>query len=255
MTDEQRYGLTTESMRALAQNSAPLGGEHLKIGIFVCPGFIPMDIIGAHSVFGVVGAEIHLIWKNIELIEGFPAYPTMPTTTFADCPDDLDVLVVGMIPPEMMADPTVIQFFADQGKQAKHIIATCSGPLVIGAAGLLKGRRATSNSNVLEYLADLGATPVSGSDVVIDGPIYTSGPATGSFDASLLLLANLLGEQLARLVELMLEYDPRPPFGTGTPELAGPELAEQGRLAMLEMNTAYHRAAVAGYARHGGTES
>ncbi|MGF6171861.1 DJ-1/PfpI family protein [Ensifer sp. 4252] len=249
MTDEQRYGLSTDSMRALAANFTPPGGRRLKIGIFVCPGFIPMDIIGAQSVFGIVGAEIHLIWKRIELVEGFPAYPTMPTTTFADCPDDLDAVVVGMIPPEMVADPDVIDFFLHQGKKAKNIIATCSGVLVVGAAGLLKGRRATSNANVVGYLADLGATPIPGSDVVIDGNLYTSGPATGSFDASLLLLAALCSEDVARYVELALEYDPRPPFKTGTPELAGSELAERGRQDMLPFNSAFHRASVAAYGR------
>ena len=249
MTDEQRFGLSTDSMRALAARFEPPGGRRLKIGIFVCPGFIPMDIIGAQSVFGIAGAEIHLIWKRIELVEGFPAYPTMPTTRFEDCPDNLDALVVGMIPPEMMADPEVIDFFVTQGRNAKNIIATCSGTLVIGAAGLLRGRRATSNANVVAYLSDLGAIPVKGSDVVVDGNIYTSGPATGSFDASLILLGHLLGEEVAKLAELTLEYDPRPPFKTGTPELAGPELAERAHLAMLDVNTAYHRAAVAGYRR------
>lgn len=249
MTDEKRYGLTTDFMRTFAADFTPPGGERLKVGIFVCPGFVPMDIIGAQSVFGIVGAEIHLIWKRIELVEGFPAYPTMPTTTFADCPDDLDVIVVGMVPPEMAADQEVIDFFIDQGNKAKHVMATCSGVLVVGAAGLLTGKRATANANIVGYIADFDATPVYGSDVVIDGNLYTCGPATGSFDASLLLLAAVRGEDVACYVELVLEYDPRPPFRTGTPELAGPELAERGRQDMLAFNSAFHSAAVESYSR------
>ncbi|OBU04973.1 DJ-1/PfpI family protein [Morganella psychrotolerans] len=242
------YGLTTPSIQALVAAGRAQQPALLKVGIFVSPGFMPMDINGAQSVFTIAGAEIHLIWKHKELVEGYIGWPTMPTMTFEECPDDLDVLVVGMVPPEVIEDPAVIGFFADKGRKAKYVIGTCYGSLMLGTAGLLEGKRATSNSNVVPMLPDVGATPVSGSEVVIDGNIYTSGPATGSFDASLRVLQALRGEELAALVELAIEYDPRPPFGTGSPELAGAEMTGIAQSMTAPLNQLYHAAAKRGYA-------
>lgn len=120
---------------------------------------------------------------------------------------------------------------------------------MLGTAGLLRGKRATSNSNVVPMLSDVGAIAVGGSDVVIDGSIYTSGPATGSFDASLLVLKALRGEEVASLVELAIEYDPRPPFRTGSPKLAGPEMTAIAQQMTAPLNQQYHAAAKRGYAQ------
>lgn len=242
-------GLTTPSIQALIAGGRAQQSSLLKVGIFVCPGFMPMDINGAQSVFTIVGAEIYFIWKRKELLEGYIGWPTMPTMTFDECPDDLDVLVTGMVPPEIIEDPEVIQFFARVGHTAKTVIGTCYGSLMLGTAGLLRGKRATSNSNVVSMLPDVGAIAVGGSDVVIDGSIYTSGPATGSFDASLLVLKALRGEEVASLVELAIEYDPRPPFRTGSPELAGPEMTEIAQQMTAPLNQQYYAAAKRGYAQ------
>lgn len=247
-TVKTTYGLSTPSIQALVAAGRASQPALLKVGIFVCPGYMPMDINGAQSVFTIAGAEIYLIWKRRELVEGFIGWPTMPTMTFDECPDDLDVLVTGMVPPEVIEDPDVIQFFARIGQKAKYMIGTCYGSLMLGTAGLLKGRRATSNSNVVPMLPDVDAIAVSGSDVVIDGPVFTSGPATGSFDASLLVLKALRGEKIAALVELAIEYDPRPPFGTGSPALAGPEMTAISQSMTASLNQQYHEAAKRGYA-------
>ncbi|WP_286146428.1 DJ-1/PfpI family protein [Shigella sp. FC1967] len=218
----------------------------IKVGIFVCPGFMPMDINGAQSVFTIASAEIYFIWKKIELVEGYIGWPTMPTMTFDECPEDLDVLVVGMVPPEVVEDKETLAFFTKMGNKARYVIGTCYGSLVLGASGLLKGKKATSNSNVVPMLPDMGAIAVEGSDVVIDGNIYTSGPATGSFDASLLVLEQLLGTHFAQLVELAIEYDPRPPFGTGSPTLAGTELTAISQSLTANLNHQFHQAALNG---------
>lgn len=241
------YGKTTQSIISLVEQGRAQQDTLLKVGIFVCPGFMPMDINGAQSVFTIAGADIYLIWKQRELVEGYIGWPTMPTMTFEECPENLDVLVVGMVPPEMVEDQEVLDFFARIAPKTKFVIATCYGTLVLGAAGLLVNRRATSNSNVVPMLKDVGAHPVAGSDVVIDGNIYTSGPATGSFDASLQVLEQLRGTKLAELVELAIEYDPRPPFNTGSPQLAGPEMTAISQSLTASINQQFHQAAIKGF--------
>ncbi len=241
------YGKTTTSIVNLVAEGRKNQPSALKVGIFVCPGFMPMDINGAQSVFTIASADIYFIWKKKELVEGYTGWPTMPTMTFDECPQDLDVLVVGMVPPEIVEDPEVVAFFAEFGRKSTYVIGTCYGSLVLAAAGLLEGRKATSNSNVVPMLTDFGAIAVEGSDVVIDGPIYTSGPATGSFDASLLVLAQLRGEMMAQLIELAIEYDPRPPFKTGSPLLAGPEMTQIAQGMTAEINQYFHQSAIKGY--------
>ncbi|HEJ9484770.1 TPA: DJ-1/PfpI family protein [Proteus mirabilis] len=248
--NEMLYGKNMPSIIKLVEEGRKQQAKPLKVGIFVCPGFMPMDINGAQSVFTIASAEIYFIWKKKELVEGYIGWPTMPTMTFDECPNDLDVLVVGMVPPEIVEDEETLAFFTKMGNKTRYVIGTCYGSLVLGAAGLLKGKRATSNSNVVPMLPDMGAIAVEGSDVVIDGNIYTSGPATGSFDASLLVLEQLLGTPFAQLVELAIEYDPRPPFGTGSPTLAGPEMTAISQSLTANLNAQFHQAALNGLKKY-----
>jgi transcriptional regulator GlxA family with amidase domain len=195
-----------------------------------------MDVLGTHTVLGITpGAEIHLVWKDIEPFEGVPRWPMRATTSFADCPD-VDVLMVGAIPPEVIGDLEVLSFFRRKAESAKAVIAVCGGALLAGAAGLLRDRRATTNFQMLDALQDLGAEPVPGGRVVVDGKFYTAGPVTGSFEAALLVLAALRGEEMAKFVELTIEFDPHPPFGVGSPDLAGPERTAQSVAMFKELS-------------------
>jgi len=201
--------------------------QTLKVGIFVCPGYFLGDVVGVQPVFGCSPiTEIHLVWKTLDPIDASPRWPTMATITFEECPD-IDVLAVGLIPPDVIADPEVIAFFQQKSKSASAVIGSCGGSLMLGAAALLEGRRATASMAFVDALEDLGAIPVPGGQVVVDGKFYTAGPATGSFEAALIALAALRGEEIAKVIELGIEYDPHPPFKVGSPELAGPELTEQ----------------------------
>lgn len=93
------------------------GTPPFRVGIVIGPGFLPMDMVGIQAVFGFCpGVEIHLLWKSLDLVEGFPAWWTKPTTTFSDCPASLDVLAVPMLAPETTNDPEVIAFVAKQGR-------------------------------------------------------------------------------------------------------------------------------------------
>jgi cyclohexyl-isocyanide hydratase len=199
--------------------------RRLQIGIFVCPGYFTADIIGLSTALGVLpNADVHLVWKNKDLIMGYPTFPTHATTTFSECPRDLDVLNVGAVPTEILEDDESIAFIADRGSRARWVTSVCAGSLLLGAAGLLRGYRATSNFHVVDLLADFGATPVQGGRVVEDRNRLTAGPVTGSLEIALRLIHDLYGEEVARESELHMEYDPHPPYRTGSPELAGPEL-------------------------------
>src|SRR6266702_4995340 len=148
------------SLNALREGTSPAGTPSFKVGIVVGPGFIPMDMVGIQTVFGLMpGADIHLLWKSTDLVEGFPNWWTRPTTTFADCPT-LDVIAVPMLPPEIQNDAEVIGFVRSHGTTARYVIGICNGVVLLGAAGLLKGKRVTTSYNSLSILSDLGAREV-----------------------------------------------------------------------------------------------
>jgi len=215
------------------ENTNPKGRAAIQVGLIVAPGCFIADVIGVHSAFGLLDVfpdlpdvQLHLIWKTREPVDTYPSWPTVPTTTFDDCPD-LDVLAVGAMMPGTIADPEMLAFVRRQAETAKVMIGICAGSLVLGGAGLLEGRKATASFPIIDALPGVGAKPVTGGAVVRDGKFLTAGPVTGSFEAGLQALAMLCGEEAAKRIELTLEYLPRPVFGTGSPELAGPEMTAQ----------------------------
>jgi transcriptional regulator GlxA family with amidase domain len=211
----------------------PDAQRSLQIAILVCPGYMPVDVIGCHTALGTLpGVTVHLVWKNLDELSGFPAFPTRATTTFADCPADLDVLLVGATPPELLEDPETLAFVADRGSRARWVAGVCAGSLVLGAAGLLRGYRATTNFHLYDLLPYYGATTVETNNVVVDRNRITAGPATGSTEIGLRLIQEFFGDDTARLMELTAEYAPQPLFGVGTPQLAGPELTAQAHAMM-----------------------
>ncbi|CAI0883598.1 Uncharacterised protein [Serratia proteamaculans] len=219
-------------------------GVPMKVGVLISPNVALMDLFGAHAVFGMVdNVELHIIWKNKTLLQGSPLFPIAATTTFEECPP-LDVLIVGAVPPEVIADEDVIGFIAKQATYDPYLIGICGGVLLLGAAGLLRNRAATTNLHLLDTLPALGARVIAGGHVEKDGKLYTAGPATGGFEAALMVLAQLRGEETAKLLELTIEYHPRPPFGVGTPELAGPLLTAQTKEIYRDYFAACSRAAI-----------
>jgi transcriptional regulator GlxA family with amidase domain len=199
----------------------------VNVAILVCPGYMPVDVIGIHTVFGTTpNATVHLVWKDLDEVIGFPTFPTRPTTTFAECPRDLDVLWTGAVSPEIFDDRETLDFLADRGSRARWVGGNCGGTLLLGAAGLLRGYRATSNFQQKHLLPHFGATIADG-NVVVDRNRITAGPLTGSVEAALWLAREFYGEDAAREMELQAEYAPQPLFGVGRPDLAGPELTQR----------------------------
>jgi cyclohexyl-isocyanide hydratase len=239
------------SIARLRAISAQAGAPAFHDGILIGPGFIPMDIVGVQTVFGLLipGAQVHLLWKTHDLVEGFPNWWTRPTTTFDDCPDRLDVLAVPMLAAEVQNDPEVIAFLAEKASTAGYVIGICMGVIALGAAGVLKGRRVTASHDALPILDKLGAREVvpGGHGPVVDGNLYTAGPGVGSFETALLVAEAAFGRQVAEFAEFAIEYAPRPPFGTGTAKAAGPAVVTQFEDMMQPLQGEFFRGATAAF--------
>lgn len=198
-----------------------------RIAMLAYPGMTALDLVGPQQVFGMMGAQAVLTWKTKDPIVTDSGLNLVPGWTFDDCPEPLDILFVpggGGPTVRLMTDAAVLEFLAKKGKSAQWVTSVCSGSLILGAAGLLKGYRATSHWSVREVLADLGATPVE-ARVVEDRNRITAGGVTSGIDFGLKIAAKLRGEDFARALELNLEYDPQPPFASGTPAKAGERIA------------------------------
>lgn len=207
----------------------------LQIGLLLFPDVTQLDLTGPWEVFArTPGVECHLIWKDLQPVRSDRGLSILPTTTFADCPP-LDVICVPGGPGQiaLMSDDVTLNFLRQQADQAKWVTSVCTGSLVLGAAGLLKGYRATSHWSSIDQLALLGAEPVS-QRVVRDRNRISGAGVTSGIDFALTLVAEIAGDAVAKSVQLQMEYDPEPPFTSGSPHTASPQEVEQARAKMAE---------------------
>ncbi|MBV6753758.1 DJ-1/PfpI family protein [Pseudomonas chlororaphis] len=193
----------------------------LHIGFLLFPKVQQLDLTGPYDVLASLpDARIHLIWKDLAPVTSSTGLVFTPTTTFEDCPP-LDVICIpggaGVGP--LMEDAETLSFIVRQATQARYVTSVCTGSLVLGAAGLLQGRKATTHWAYHNLLATLGAIPVK-DRVVRDGNLLTGGGITAGIDFALTLVAELVGAQEAQAIQLQLEYAPAPPFNAGSPETA-----------------------------------
>src|SRR5499433_1119689 len=202
----------------------------LHIGILVFPDVHQLDLTGPYDVFASIpDARVHLIWKDRSPVCSATGLVLTPTTTFAECPA-LDVLCVpgGKGINALLQDAEVLGFLRAQAARARYVSSVCTGALVLGAAGLLNGRRATTHWNSHDFLAKFGAIPTHGR-VVRDGNLFTAGGVTAGIDFGLTMVAELLGEEQAQLIQLGHEYAPEPPFRAGSPDTAPPAVVAAAR--------------------------
>src|SRR5207248_3709248 len=193
----------------------------IDVGILVFPRVQQLDLTGPYEVFASVpSATVHLIWKDRSPVASATGLTLTPTMTFAECPD-LDVLCVpgGGGVNALLTDAEVLAFVRAQAARARYVTSVCTGALVLGAAGLLRGRRATTHWFAHDFLEKFGAIPVRGR-VSRDGNLFTAGGVTAGIDFGLTVVAELLGQAEAEEVQLNLEYAPAPPFDAGTPDEA-----------------------------------
>ncbi len=197
----------------------------LQIGLLVFPDVTQLDLTGPLQVFSSVpGTTVHLIWKRIEPVPTDTALILTPTITFADCPQ-LDVICIpgGHGTDELLNDAEVLGFVRAQADGARFVTSVCTGALVLGAAGLLRGYRATTHWSAMDCLAPFGAIPTT-SRVCIDRNRVTGGGVTAGIDFALALVAELVDRPAAEAAQLRLEYNPDPPFGAGSPDTAPKEI-------------------------------
>ena len=197
----------------------------LQIGLVLFPRVTQLDFTGPLQVFSSVpGAQVHLIWKRIEPVASDSVMTLTPTTTFADCPQ-LDVICVpgGMGTDDMVNDEEMLAFLRRQADGARYVTSVCTGSLVLGAAGLLRGYRAATHWSAMEYLAAFGAIPTK-TRVCTDRNRVTGGGVTAGIDFALTLVSMLVDRTTAEAIQLRLEYNPSPPFQSGSPDTAPPEV-------------------------------
>jgi cyclohexyl-isocyanide hydratase len=193
----------------------------LQIGLVIFPKVTQLDLTGPVQVFSSVpGAKLHLVWKRIEPVPSDSVLTLTPTTTFADCPP-CDVICVpgGAGTDDMVNDEEMLSFLRRQAAGAKYITSVCTGSLVLGAAGLLKGYRAATHWSARDHLAAFGAI-ASNERVSIDRNRITGGGVTAGIDFALTLVSHLVDRRTAEAIQLRLEYNPAPPFNSGSPETA-----------------------------------
>jgi cyclohexyl-isocyanide hydratase len=201
-----------------------------QIGLLLFPDITQLDLTGPYEVFiKFPDTRVELVWKNSDPVTAIGGMRILPTTTFQTCPQ-LDLLCVpgGAGMNRLLGDEETLGFIRRQAKGARYVTSVCTGALVLGAAGLLQGRRAATHWMSRDMLAAFGATPVA-ARVVSDGNIITGGGVTAGVDFALTVAATIFGDDRAKAIQLGMEYDPHPPFDAGAPERADPALVARVR--------------------------
>jgi cyclohexyl-isocyanide hydratase len=203
---------------------------HLHIGSLLFEGIDQIDLTGPFEILSRIPNTTYRIYaKKAASVRDMKGLRLTPDTTLADAPP-LDVLHVpgGFGQEALMEDAEALGWIRQQAAGACRIFSVCTGALICGAAGLLRGRRATTHWASLHLLPYFGATPVN-ERVVVDGAwIFTAGTTAG-IDGALRLAAELRGDDVAQAIQLHMAYAPEPPFESGTPETAPPDILQRAR--------------------------
>ena len=218
----------------------------LQIGLVIFPRVTQLDFTGPLQVFSrVPGAKVHLIWKRIEPVATDTVLTLTPTMTLAECPQ-LDVICVpgGLGTDDMVNDEEMLNFLRKQAVGAKYVTSVCTGSLVLGAAGLLRGYRAATHWTAMDLLGEFGATATP-TRACIDRNRITGGGVTAGIDFALTLVSLLVDRGTAEAIQLGIEYNPAPPFSAGSPDTAPAELVTmiKERVTQAHDVEAIHRAA------------
>ncbi len=229
--------LTTKSFAADSAGSpaTPTGAQ--RVAMMVYPNMTALDLIAPQLIFAALeNTDVQLVWKDRQVVLSDTGVPIVPTQAFNDVADGLTVLFVpgGARSYAMMNDPDVLRFLQRVGPTAEYVTSVCTGSLILASAGLLRGYRATSHWVVHDVLATLGATPVA-ERVVIDRNRITGAGVTAGFDFGLTMAAKLDSDDYARMLQLMFEYDPRPPFDAGSEAKAGEKIDREAMAAFAPL--------------------
>ena len=198
------------------------------VGLVFYPGMTVLDIVGPQTVLSSLpGIKIHRLWKSLDPVETDDGMMILPDTTFENCPP-LDIICIGggRGQAAIVDDREILDFLQLQDSRAKFVTSVCGGSEFLAKAGLLQGYRAATHWAMRDRLADLGIE-VGTERVVIDRNRLTGGGVTAGIDFGLTIAEMLCGKEIAQIVQLLMEYDPAPPYDVGSPEKAGPELVSK----------------------------
>lgn len=208
----------------------------LSVAFLVFPNVTQLDLTGPAQVLSRLGnTEVNLVWKDKEPVPTDAGFPLLPTATFDEI-ERADILCVpgGLGTMDIMQDEAVLEWLRKIAGEASWVTSVCTGSLVLGAAGLLKGYKSACHWASIDQLAFFGATPVR-ERIVEDRNRFSGGGVTSGIDFALALAARIRNEDFARFIQLSIEYDPNPPFDSGSPDKAPPEILER-YYKMIEAN-------------------
>jgi cyclohexyl-isocyanide hydratase len=194
----------------------------LNVGFVIFPNLTQLDFTGPQQVLArMPDSRMHIVAKTADPVPSDSGLGLLPTHTFDSCPR-LDLICVpggtaGVV--QAIGDDATIDFVRRQAREAKYVTSVCTGAFILGVAGLLHGRRATTHWAFTELLPLVGAT-YEKARVVKDGNVITAGGVTSGIDFGFHLVAEISGAAAAQAIQLGLEYDPDPPFTSGHPDRA-----------------------------------
>jgi cyclohexyl-isocyanide hydratase len=230
----------------------PTDSERLDIGGVIFAGVDQSDFTGPFEVLSrLPGSTFHVLAKEKRALRDVHGLILTPEEAFSDAPK-LDVLVVPGGPGQeaLMEDDLTLSFIRSQAANARFVFSVCTGALLCGAAGLLRGVRATTHWSAIHLLPYFGAIPVD-ARVAEHGKMVSAAGVTAGLDGALRLAALLCGDRIAQQIQLAIQYAPSPPFACGTPGTASPEVLEDANRAVREITEARLATAIRVAARLG----
>jgi cyclohexyl-isocyanide hydratase len=213
--------------------------KRFNIGALVFPQMDQIDLTGPFEVLTrIPNSTFHLIWKELTPVRDIRGLIITPETTFADAPR-LDLLVVpgGFGQEALMDDEVVLKFIQTKAATATYVFSICTGALICGAAGLLRGVKSTTHWSAFHLLPYFGAIPVN-ARVVIDGKHVSAAGVTAGLDGALRVASLICNDRIAQQIQLAIEYAPDPPFHSGTPQTAPPEVLQAARISVQKITDA-----------------
>jgi cyclohexyl-isocyanide hydratase len=210
--------------------------KHLSIGALIFPRMDQSDFTGPFEVLSrIPDSTFHVIGKDRIPIRDVRGLILTPEMAFSEAPA-LDLLVVpgGAGQEDLMDDEAVLSFIRLQARHARYVFSVCTGALLCGAAGLLRGVRTTTHWGAFHLLEYFGAIPVN-ARVVIDGKHISAAGVTAGLDGALRVASLLRNDKIAQQIQLSIQYSPEPPFNSGSPQTAPPEIVNTVRVSFQKI--------------------
>lgn len=234
------------------EGKSPMSQDTKTAGLLIFPGLTQLDMTGPYEVLArLPGWRAELVARTMDPVRTDRGLTLLPMVDFAHAPQ-FDLLVVpgGPGTDDLLLDAETVEFVRRQGEAAAHVFGICTGSLLLGAAGLLRGKRAGGHWSARDLLDRFGAT-VSDARMTVDGKVYTAGGVTSGIDMALRVAADLVGEDVAQQIQLAIEYDPEPPFRSGTPAVAPPHILERAKQTGMQRRALRERLTAEAAARLG----